>query len=280
MNAIPLMTLRNGDRVPVLGQGTWNMGESPAQAATEVRALQAGLDLGMCLIDTAEMYAEGAAERIVARAIAGRREQVFLVSKVLPHNASKRGTIAACEASLKRLGTDHLDLYLLHWRGPHPLGATVEAMQTLQAQGKIRGWGVSNLDVDDIDELLDEPQGEQLLCNQVLYNLSRRGIEYDLLPQSLAREVAIMAYSPIEQGRILSNSALAAVAQRHQATPAQVALAWVLRRPGVIAIPKAADVAHVRLNRGCLDIVLSEADLKELDAAFPPPRRKQALAML
>lgn len=280
MNAIPLMTLRNGDRVPVLGQGTWNMGESPAQAATEVRALQAGLDLGMCLIDTAEMYAEGAAERIVARAIAGRREQVFLVSKVLPHNASKRGTIAACEASLKRLGTDHLDLYLLHWRGPHPLGATVEAMQTLQAQGKIRGWGVSNLDVDDIDELLDEPQGEQLLCNQVLYNLSRRGIEYDLLPQSLAREVAIMAYSPIEQGRILSNTALAAVAQRHQATPAQVALAWVLRRPGVIAIPKAADVAHVRLNRGCLDIVLSEADLKELDAAFPPPRRKQALAML
>lgn len=280
MNAIPLMTLRNGDRVPVLGQGTWNMGESPAQAATEVRALQAGLDLGMCLIDTAEMYAEGAAERIVARAIAGRREQVFLVSKVLPHNASKRGTIAACEASLKRLGTDHLDLYLLHWRGPHPLGATVEAMQTLQAQGKIRGWGVSNLDVDDIDELLDEPQGEQLLCNQVLYNLSRRGIEYDLLPQSLTREVAIMAYSPIEQGRILSNSALAAVAQRHQATPAQVALAWVLRRPGVIAIPKAADVAHVRLNRGCLDIVLSEADLKELDAAFPPPRRKQALAML
>ncbi|WP_044528235.1 aldo/keto reductase [Herbaspirillum sp. B65] len=280
MKQIPLITLRNGAQVPALGQGTWNMGESGAAAATEVRALQAGIDLGMTLIDTAEMYADGNAERIVGQAISGRRQQVYLVSKVLPHNASQRGTIAACEASLKRLGTDHIELYLLHWRGPHPLAATVEGMEKLVAQGKIGGWGVSNLDSDDIDELLQEPQGSHYLCNQVLYNLSRRGIEYDLLPQALEQGVAIMAYSPIEQGRILKNAALGSVAQRHGMTPAQVALAWVLRQPGVIAIPKAADAAHVQANRACLDLQLTAADLKELDAAFPPPRRKQPLAML
>lgn len=277
---IPLIKLRNGDQVPALGQGTWNMGEAAAHAAAEVKALQAGIDLGMMLIDTAEMYADGGAEKIVGRAIAGRRDEVYLVSKVLPQNASKRGTVAACEASLKRLGTDRIDLYLLHWRGSYPLSATVEAMQALVAQGKIGGWGVSNLDSDDIDELLEEDNGGQCLTNQVLYNLSRRGIEYDLLPESLERGVPIMAYSPIEQGRILKNAALAAVAQRHGAMPAQIALAWVLRRPGVIAIPKAVSQEHVRLNRACLDIVLSEADLKELDGAFPPPRRKQPLAML
>ncbi|BEV13473.1 hypothetical protein HBDW_02610 [Herbaspirillum sp. DW155] len=205
---------------------------------------------------------------------------MYLVSKVLPHNASERGTIAACEASLKRLGTDHLDLYLLHWRGPHPLSATIAGMQTLMAQGKIRGWGVSNLDTDDIDELMQEPGGDQYLCNQVLYNLSRRGIEHDLLPQAVENGVAVMAYSPIEQGRILKHPAIKAVAQRHGVTPAQVALAWVLRRPGVIAIPKAADTAHVQANRACLELQLNENDLKELDAAFPPPRRKQPLAML
>jgi diketogulonate reductase-like aldo/keto reductase len=280
MHPIPTIRLRNGDVVPVLGQGTWNMGESAARAATEVRALQLGLELGMTLIDTAEMYADGGAEKVVAQAIAGRRDEVFLVSKVLPHNASRRGIIAACEASLKRLGTDRLDLYLLHWRGSHPLSATVEGMQALVAQGKIRGWGVSNLDPDDIDELLEEENGDRCLANQVLYNLSRRGIEHDLLPQSEQRGVAIMAYSPIEQGRLLNNAALAAVAQRHGAAPAQVALAWVLRRPGVIAIPKAADEMHVKQNRACLTIALTDADLKELDAAFPPPRRKQPLAML
>ncbi|MBP0598553.1 aldo/keto reductase [Herbaspirillum sp. LeCh32-8] len=280
MKAIPTFKLRNGEQMPVLGQGTWNMGESPAQAAAEVRALQAGIDLGMTLIDTAEMYADGGSEKVVGKAIAGRRSEIFLVSKVLPHNASRRGTIAACEASLKRLGTDYLDLYLLHWRGSHPLSATVEAMETLAAQGKIHGWGVSNLDTDDIDELLEEHHGDQCQSNQVLYNLSRRGIEYDLLPQSVERGVPIMAYSPIEQGRILKNAALAAVAQRHGATPAQIALAWVLRRPGVVAIPKASDEAHVKLNRACLEFTLTDADLKELDAAFPPPRRKQALAML
>lgn len=280
MKPIPLITLRNGAQVPVLGQGTWNMGESRATAATEVRALQAGIDLGMTLIDTAEMYADGNAERIVAQAIASRREQVYLVSKVLPHNASKRGTIAACEASLKRLGTEHIDLYLLHWRGSHPLAATIEGMQALVAQGKIGGWGVSNLDTDDMAELLEETEGEHSLCNQVLYNLSRRGIEYDLLPQAQENGMAVMAYSPIEQGRILKNPALHAVAQRHGATPAQVALAWVMRQPGVIAIPKAADVAHVEANRACLALALDETDLKELDAAFPPPRRKVPLAML
>ena len=280
MQPIPLITLRNGAQVPALGQGTWNMGESAAAAGAEVRALQAGIYLGMTLIDTAEMYADGQSERIVGRALAGRREQVYLVSKVLPHNASERGTIATCEASLKRLGTDHLDLYLLHWRGSHPLAATIAGMETLMAQGKIGGWGVSNLDTDDMDELAEAPGGEQVLCNQVLYNLSRRGIEYDLLPQATQSDIAVMAYSPIEQGRILKQPALKAIAQRHGVTPAQVALAWVLRRPGVIAIPKAADVAHVEANRACLDLHLNENDLTELDAAFPPPRRKQPLAML
>ena len=280
MQPIPLITLRTGAQVPALGQGTWNMGESAAAAGAEVRALQAGIDLGMTLIDTAEMYADGQSERIVGRALAGRREQVYLVSKVLPHNASERGTIATCEASLKRLGTDHLDLYLLHWRGSHPLAATIAGMETLMAQGKIGGWGVSNLDTDDMDELAEAPGGEQVLCNQVLYNLSRRGIEYDLLPQATQSDIAVMAYSPIEQGRILKQPALKAIAQRHGVTPAQVALAWVLRRPGVIAIPKAADVAHVEANRACLDLHLNENDLTELDAAFPPPRRKQPLAML
>ena len=280
MKPIPLLSLRNGQSVPVLGQGTWNMGESPAQASAEVRALQAGLDLGMSLIDTAEMYAEGGAERIVAKAIAGRREQVYLVSKVLPHNASKRGTIAACEASLKRLETDRIDLYLLHWRGTHPLAATIEGMETLVSQGKIGGWGVSNFDTDDIDDLLEQAHGEHYLCNQVLYNLSRRGIEYDLLPQAQQARIAVMAYSPIEQGRILKHPALTALAQAHGVTPAQIALAWVLRQPGVVAIPKAADVAHVQANRASLDISLSAADLKTLDEAFAPPRRKQPLAML
>ncbi|MCA1324514.1 aldo/keto reductase [Herbaspirillum sp. alder98] len=280
MKQIPTMVLRNGARVPVLGQGTWNMGASAASAAAEIKALQAGIELGLTLIDTAEMYADGGAEKIVGQAIAGRRDEVTLVSKVLPHNASQRGTIAACEASLKRMGTDHIDLYLLHWRGSHPLSATVAAMQTLVAQGKIGGWGVSNLDVDDIDELLALEQGRECLVNQVLYNLSRRGIEFDLLPQARELAMPVMAYSPIEQGRILGHPVLAEIAQRQHATAAQIALAWVLKQPGVIAIPKASSEKHVQENRACLDIDLSEADLKALDAAFAPPRRKQALAML
>lgn len=280
MKAIPLISLNNGTRVPVLGQGTWNMGESAARAADEVRALQHGMDLGMTLIDTAEMYGDGGAEKIVGKAIAGRRDDVFLVSKVLPFNASRSGTIKACEASLKRLGVGHIDLYLLHWRGTHPLAATVDAMQTLIAQGKIGAWGVSNLGHDDMRELLALDNGKHVQVNQVLYNLSRRGIEFDLLPWCAQHRVAVMAYSPIEQGRILRNAALHAVARRHNATPAQIALAWTLRQPDVISIPKASTLEHVKENRACINLELTVADLADLDQAFAPPAQRQPLEML
>ena len=274
------VTLPSGEAVPALGQGTWYMGEGRRPAAEEAAALRLGLDLGMTLIDTAEMYASGGAERVVAEAIRGRRDEVFLVSKVLPSNASREGTVAACEASLRRLGTDRLDLYLLHWRGGVPLAETVAGMETLLRAGKIRHWGVSNLDTDDIEELAALPGGEACATNQVLYNLTRRGIEWDLLPWCRERAMPIMAYSPIEQGRLLRKSALKEVAARHGATPAQVALAWVLREPGVIAIPKAGDASHVRENRMALDIRLTAQDLAALDRAFPPPTRKQPLELL
>jgi len=280
MPAIRHVTFSNGASVAALGQGTWFMGDSPANAKKEVRALQLGVDSGMTLIDTAEMYADGGAEKIVGKAIAGRRSSVFVVSKVLPSNASRRGTVAACEASLRRLGTDYLDLYLLHWRGNYPLAETIQAMNTLVEQGKIRLWGVSNLDLDDMAELTEQPSGGSVQTNQLLYNLSRRGIEYDLLPWCRERNVPIMAYSPIEQGRLLDDRTLVEVAERHGATPAQVALAWVLRHPDVIAIPKASSEAHVRENSASLKIALSAADLSDLDIAFPPPKRKQALEML
>jgi len=280
MPAIRHVTFSNGASVAALGQGTWFMGDSPADAKKEVRALQLGVDLGMTLIDTAEMYADGGAEKIVGKAIAGRRSGVFVVSKVLPSNASRRGTVAACEASLRRLGTDYLDLYLLHWRGSYPLAETILAMNTLVEQGKIRLWGVSNLDLDDMAELTEQSTGGAVQTNQLLYNLSRRGIEYDLLPWCRERNVPIMAYSPIEQGRLLDDRTLVRVAERHGATPAQLALAWVLRHPDVIAIPKASSEAHVRENSASLKIALTAADLNDLDLAFPPPRRKQALEML
>ncbi|WP_034301293.1 aldo/keto reductase [Herbaspirillum sp. RV1423] len=280
MKAIPSITLKNGDRVPALGQGTWNMGESAARAADEVRALQHGIDLGMTLIDTAEMYGDGGAEKVVGKAIAGRRDEVYLVSKVLPFNASRQGTVKACEASLKRLGVERIDLYLLHWRGTHPFAATIAAMETLIGQGKIGAWGVSNLDNDDMHELLALEHGGHAQANQVLYNLSRRGIEFDLQPYCAEQDIAIMAYSPIEQGRLLKDATLAAVARRHGATPAQVALAWTLRRPGVISIPKASVVAHVQENRACLDLALDAADLAELDQAFAPPKKRRPLEML
>ena len=227
MPAIRHVTFSNGASVAALGQGTWYMGDSPAHAAKEVRALQLGVDLGMTLIDTAEMYADGGAEKIVGKAIVGRRTGVFLVSKVLPSNASRRGTVAACEASLRRLGTDYLDLYLLHWRGSYPLAETIQAMNALVEQGKIRLWGVSNLDLDDMVELTDHAAGGSVQTNQLLYNLSRRGVEYDLLPWCRERNVPIMAYSPIEQGRLLDHPTLVQVAERHGATAAQVALASV-----------------------------------------------------
>ncbi|MFL9879325.1 aldo/keto reductase [Herbaspirillum rhizosphaerae] len=280
MNAIPTITLSNGDRVPALGQGTWNMGESAARAADEVRALQHGIELGMTLIDTAEMYGDGGAEKVVGRAITGRRDQVYLVSKVLPFNASRQGTIKACEASLKRLAVDRIDLYLLHWRGTPPFAATIEAMETLIDQGKIGAWGVSNLDNEDMAELLEQDNGHHVQVNQVLYNLSRRGVEFDLQPYCTEQNVALMAYSPIEQGRILKDATLAAIAKRHGATPAQVALAWTLRRPGVISIPKASTLQHVQDNRACLDVVLDAADFAELDKAFPPPKKSRPLEML
>ena len=256
------------------------MGESSHQAAAEVRALQAGIDAGLTLIDTAEMYAEGGAEEIVGQAIAGRRSEVFLVSKVLPFNASRRGTISACEASLYRLGTAFIDMYLLPWRGGHPLAETVQALETLVEQGKIGRWGVSNLDTDDMQELAGVQRGNAVQTDQVLYNLSRRGVEYDLLPWCRARGIAVMAYSPMEQGRLLDEPALLEVARRHGVSSAAVALAWVLRDPSVIAIPKTASLAHLKSNLGCLDLALTPDDMQILDAAFPPPTRKQSLQMM
>jgi len=272
--------LPSGEAVPALGQGTWYMGDLPARRAAEVAALRAGMDLGMTLIDTAEMYGDGAAERLVGEAIAGRRDSAFIVSKVLPHHATRRGTVAACEASLKRLATDRIDLYLLHWRGGVPLEDTLSGFAELQRAGKIRHWGVSNFDVDDMRELNAVAGGAAVAANQVLYNLTRRGIEFDLLPQCAAEGVPLMAYSPIEQGCLLRDPTLATIAGRHQATPAAIALAWVLRQPGMIAIPKASSEAHVRDNRAALDIQLNEDDLAALDRAFAPPRSKQPLEMI
>jgi diketogulonate reductase-like aldo/keto reductase len=269
-----------GEVVPVLGQGTWYMGEDARRRKDEVAALRLGLDLGMTLIDTAEMYGDGGAERVVGEAIQGRRDEVFLVSKVLPSNASRRGTIAACERSLERLGIERIDLYLLHWRGGPPLEETLAGFAALLEAGKIRYWGVSNFDVDDMEELVALPGSDAVQTDQVLYNLVRRGIELDLLPWCRQRGIPVMAYSPIEQGRLLGHAALKAVALRHRATPAQIALAWVLSHNGVIAIPKASNPAHVRENRAAHDLRLTTEDLAELDRAFPPPRRKQPLEML
>jgi diketogulonate reductase-like aldo/keto reductase len=255
------------------------MGERGADRRAEAAALRLGLDLGMTLIDTAEMYAEGGAEEVVAEAIAGRRDEVFLVSKVYPHNAGGRKLQAACDRSLKRLRVDSIDLYLLHWRGSIPLADTVEGFERMREAGKIRRWGVSNLDVDDLEEL-----GAALAdcaADQVLYNLENRGIEHDLLPFCRERGMPVMAYSPVGQGgALLRHPALRAVAARHGATPAQVAIAWTLRAPGVVSIPKASDPEHGRFNAVARDLRLTEADSAELDAAFPPPKRKQSLAML
>jgi len=277
---IPTVQLPAGEAVPVLGQGTWMMGDDAARRAGEVAALRAGIDLGMTLIDTAEMYASGGAEEIVAEAIAGRRDEVFVVSKVLPSNASTAGTIAACEASLKRMKIETIDLYLLHWPGRHPLAATIAGFERLRADGKIRHWGVSNFDVAEMAALAAVPGGELCQTNQVLYNLTRRGIEYDLMPWSSARGMPLMAYSPIEQGRLARDRTLERIAAAHGVTPAQVALAFVLAQPGMIAIPKASNAKHVAENRAALDIVLGAEDRAALDAAFPPPRRAQPLEMI
>jgi diketogulonate reductase-like aldo/keto reductase len=280
MAGIRTIALPGGETIPALGIGTWNVGDRRKTRGDEIAALQMAVDLGMTVVDTAEMYGNGAAEELVAEALADRRKEIFLVSKVLPQHATRRGTIAACDASLRRLKTDRIDMYLLHWRGRVPLDETVEAFNTLERDGKIRHWGVSNFDVDDMEEVAALHNGGVVATNQVLYNLTRRGIEYDLLPWCHARDIPVMAYSPLEQGRLTGRKALHAVAARLGRTPAQVALAWVLRKSGVIAIPKAGHVEHVRENRGALDIELASEDLAELDEAFPPTARKIPLEMI
>ena len=273
--------LPDGTKIPAIGQGSWYMGERNSDRAAEVRALRLGLDLGLTLIDTAEMYADGGAEEVVGEAIKGRREEVFLVSKAYPQNTSRARSKLACEASVTRLGTDYLDLYLLHWRGAVSFGETIEAFEALIQEGKIRRWGVSNLDSDDMDELFDLAGGRACAVNQLLYNPQYRGIEYDLLPWAQREALPVMAYSPVGQGgALLQNAAMRAVAARHNASPAQIALAWALRHPHVIALPKAAREAHVRQNAAAAAISLTMADLSEIDRALPPPRRAVPLAML
>ena len=268
------------EKVPALGMGTWRMGERRALHDEEIRSLQRGIELGMTLIDTAEMYGEGATETLVGEALVGRRDKVFLVSKVYPHNASAHGTLQACERSLARLGTDRIDLYLLHWRGDVPLAETVQAFERLQRDGKIRHWGVSNLDRADMEELYAAPGGKRVAVNQVLYNLTRRGIEWDLLPWCAKRNIAVMAYSPVEQAALLREPRLRALAARIGLTPAQLALAWVLSRDKVIAIPKAGQVVHVDEDFAAAACTLDASVLAELDKLFPPPHRARPLEML
>ena len=270
--------LPNGITMPTLGQGTWFMGESSSARKDEIAALQHGIDLGMTLIDTAEMYASGGAERVTGEAIAGRRDRIFLVSKVLPGNASKKGTIAALERSLQRLKTDYLDLYLLHWRGGYPLSETFEAMEKLVDAGKIRAYGVSNFDLDDMEEAARYDNGN-ICINQVLYNLASRGIEWDLLPWQKKRNIPVMAYSPLYQTRLLKSSGLKRIAEKLSMTPAQLALAWLLHQ-GTIPIPKSSSVRRVEENRKAWDITLDQNVLDELDAIFPPPDRKMPLDVL
>jgi diketogulonate reductase-like aldo/keto reductase len=269
-----------GELVPALGLGTWNMGDHTGTRAEEIAALRLGLDHGLSLIDTAEMYGSGRSEALVAEAIAGRRDEAFLVSKVLPENASRRGTASSCEASLKRLRTDRIDLYLLHWRGGVPFSETLEALLKLQAAGKIRHYGVSNLDFDEIRQWVALEGGERVATNQVLYNLLRRGIEWDLLPWLRQKKIPVMAYSPLEQGRLVRHKGLAAFAKKHGMTAAQAALGWLLAQEGVIVIPKSGNRARVKENVGALAKPLAPAQLTELDSLFPPPKAARPLEML
>jgi diketogulonate reductase-like aldo/keto reductase len=279
-DTLPQVTLPDGEKVPAFGQGTWHMGEDRRRAKEEAAAIRLGIELGLTLIDTAEMYGNGAAEEIVAEASRGLRDRLFIVSKVLPYNASRNGVIEACERSLKRLKTDHIDLYLLHWRGSVPLTDTLAGFGRLLRDGKIRHHGVSNFDVDDMQEWVELAGGDKVAANQILYNLTRRGPEFELIPWCRERKIAIMAYTPIEQGRMLRHKALAEIAARHGVTPAQVALAWLLRQDGMIVIPKASKEEHVRENRGALNVKLTADDLAALDRAFPPPKGRTSLGML
>jgi len=279
-DGLPQVTLRNGERVPALGQGTWHMGDDRRRAAEEAAALTLGIDLGMTLIDTAEMYGSGGAEEVVAEAAKGQRDRLFIVSKVLPYNASQKGVVEACERSLRRLKTDRIDLYLLHWRGSVPLAETLAGFVRLQRDGKVRHHGVSNFDLDDMQEWVGLAGGEDVAANQILYNLSSRGPEWELIPWCRERRIAIMAYTPLGQGRMLQHKALAEIAGRHGATAAQVALAWLLSKDGTMVIPKATRPEHVRENRGALDLRLAADDLAALDRAFASPKGRTALGML
>ena len=281
MKRMRTTALPGGERIPLLGQGTWRMGEDASKRDSEIEALRTGIELGMTLIDTAEMYADGGAERVVGEAVRDRRDGVFIVSKFYPRNATPERMRAACERSLKRLGTDRIDLYLLHWRGDVPLRKTLDGFATLLAEEKIRYAGVSNFDLSDMEVLARLKDGiELIVTDQVLYNLEKRGVEYDLIPWLRKRHRPLMAYSPIEEGLLAgqTHATLAAVAERHGATPVQVALAWAIRSGDVIAIPKAATSAHVREDRGALDLKLTARDLAELDASFAPPAEATPLA--
>lgn len=277
MATVRTVKLPAGEDVPALGLGTWHLGEDPAKRREEIAAIRTGLDLGMTLIDTAEMYV--GAEDLIREAVAGRRNECFIVDKLSPTHATRRGTVEACEKSLRRLVTDHIDLYMLHWRGSAPLWDTVEAFDELVATGKIRYWGVSNFDVDDMNELFQVPEVDPQ-ADQVLYNLTHRGIEWDLMRWCRTRNIPLMAYSPIEEGVLLDDPALKRVAKRHGATSAQIAIAWVLRHPDVMTIPKAGTPEHVRENRGALDIELSSKDLRDLDDVFEAPSNKVPLEMI
>ena len=276
------VSLPDGKKVPALGQGTWRMGESERAHNEEVAALKLGIELGMTLIDTAEMYGDGRAETVVADAIAGQRDKIFIVTKAYPHNATRERLPQACERSLKRLRVDVVDLYLLHWRERRtPLGETVEAFEKLRAQGKIRYWGVSNFDLSDMNELLAIKNGGNCATNQVLYNLEQRGIEFDLVPWQREHKIPIMAYSPVGHGRrLLENAALKKIAERNSATTAQIALAYLLRQPNMIAIPQASNPAHVRDNARSIDVHLKDVDLLDLDREFPPPKSRRPLGLL
>jgi diketogulonate reductase-like aldo/keto reductase len=273
------VSLPEGESVPALGQGTWKMGEERGRRTQEIAALRAGIGLGMTLIDTAEMYGEGRTEELVGEAVAGLRDEVFIVSKAYPQNAGKQRLPTACERSLRRLRTDRIDLYLLHWRGEVPLSETVEAFEALRRAGKIRHWGVSNFDTEDMRELL-AAGGERCATNQILYNLARRGVEFDLLPSMAERHMPAMAYSPIEQGRLPALGVLATLASEHGVCAPQIALAWLLRRKDLLVIPKASSIEHLRQNHQALAIALSLEDLQAIDREFPPPRRKTPLEML
>ncbi|NHV30364.1 aldo/keto reductase [Burkholderia sp. D-99] len=279
-DTIATVVLPDGETIPKLGLGTWEMGERPARRADEIAALREGVELGMTLVDTAEMYGDGATEELIGEALAGLRDDVFLVSKVYPHHASRRGVVAACDASLKRLRTDRLDLYLLHWRGSVPLDETIEGFEALQRAGKIRRWGVSNFDTADMAELVDEAGGGACATNQILYNIARRGPEFDLLPWLAEHRMPAMAYSPVDHGRLPKRSPLDEIARQRGVSVMRVALAWVLAQPGVFAIPKASRIEHVRDNRAALDFMFSDDERAQLDAYFRPPRSKRALEML